>query len=94
MYINPDMSDEENFDYNHEYALVNVTIKNGSEYSCKVENVARKGSKDNPLSRQERIDKFIDCTGGYFDLPRATSAIEMLENLENIRNIKELLELL
>lgn len=71
---------------------VRVKLRDGREYSYKVENV--KGSPGNPLSDGELNSKFIDCASRALNGKDLLKSLELLQHFEEIQNIEEIMELI
>jgi 2-methylcitrate dehydratase PrpD len=71
---------------------VMVKLKNGSEYTYRVEKV--KGTAGNPLSDNELASKFRDCASFVLNSTEANKVLELLYHLEELENIIGLMELI
>jgi 2-methylcitrate dehydratase PrpD len=71
---------------------VMVKLKNGSEYTCRVEKV--KGSVGNPLSDNELTSKFRDCASSILNSKETNKVLELLYHLEDLENITGLMKLI
>lgn len=73
---------------------VKLTLKDGSVYEEKV--IDSLGSQNNPLTREQRIEKFKECCS--YSRKKLTEAeidriIELIDDLENLDDMTELYEL-
>lgn len=68
-----------------------VKLKDGGEYSYKVEKV--KGTASNPLSDAELESKFRDCASLALNTKRIDKTLELLHHLENLEDMTELMEI-
>jgi len=71
-------------------AVVEVSTRDGRVFSQKVE--YPKGDPQNPLSRQEFSDKFINLTEGILPIERSTSMLGRILELEEIERVNQLFE--
>ena len=71
-------------------AIVGVSTRDGRVFSQKVE--YPKGDPQNPLSRQEFSDKFINLTEGILPIERSTSMLGRILELEEIERVNQLFE--
>ena len=71
-------------------AIVEVSTRDGRVFSQKVE--YPKGDPQNPLSRQEFSDKFINLTEGILPIERSTSMLGRILELEEVERIDQLFE--
>jgi 2-methylcitrate dehydratase PrpD len=75
--------------------IVCILTKEGRQYSKKVN--YRRGSRQNPLSREEIIDKFLYCAGfSASHLPDGISEriIRIIDELERVTDMEELIRLI
>ena len=71
---------------------VTIVLKDGEKYSCKVKKP--KGDPENPLSEEERLTKFINCSTMApipIDVERVLEIIDNVESLEDINRLMEIL---
>jgi 2-methylcitrate dehydratase PrpD len=71
-------------------AIVEVSTRDGRVFSQKVE--YPKGDPQNPLSREEFSDKFINLTEGILPIERSTSMLGRILELEEIERVNQLFE--
>lgn len=71
-------------------AIVEVSTRDGRVFSQKVE--YPKGDPQNPLSRQEFSDKFINLTEGILPIERSTSMLGRILELEEVERVDQLFE--
>lgn len=74
---------------------VRILTKQGREFSKTVKH--RRGSKENPLNREEIVEKFLYCTRcSSVSFGKATPKliIQMIDNLEQVKEMEELVQLL
>jgi len=69
-----------------------VRLRNGAEYSRKVE--VPKGDPENPLTDEEISAKFIDCTRSVLSQTKIEKALEMVARLESLKKISQLMKLI
>ncbi len=72
--------------------LASALLKNGSTVSA--ECTAFRGSAANPMSRDERLVKVLDCFNRALSDADTQRTLEMLENLENVADVAELMAVL
>ena len=48
----------------------------------------------NPLSREERVNKFMDCVKGVLSKREADRCLDIIEHLEEVKNISHLTDIL
>ena len=79
---------------NHDSADAKVTalLKDGS--SAAAECRGFRGSARNPMSREERMDKVIDCIGRVLTDQDADRLVSLIEGLENVADISEIMDLI
>jgi 2-methylcitrate dehydratase PrpD len=72
------------------WVIARAFLKDGRvvEETCK----EFRGSPANPMTRDERLAKFIDCTSEAWSTDRQEKAIEAVENLERPGQLKVILE--
>jgi 2-methylcitrate dehydratase PrpD len=73
-------------------AIVEVTLTDGTQLSDRVEAV--RGTVENPMSREEVVDKVRDLIAPVLGLPICTKLIETVLSLEKVKDIRELRPLL
>lgn len=84
-------SDKGEKDYYKPFSIVKITLKNGKEYSHRVE--VPEGSPQKRLSREKLIQKFEDCCKLVFTEGRIKTIIGILKDLEKLPAINKLLDL-
>ncbi|MBI4596167.1 MAG: MmgE/PrpD family protein [Candidatus Tectomicrobia bacterium] len=72
--------------------IVTVKLKSGKELKKEVKNP--KGSPQDPLSKEQLMDKFIDCVNLVLPSRRGEQAAEFINKLEKLSNISELMKIL
>lgn len=81
--INNDMKEDE--------AIGTVILKDGSQHTVRVEHAT--GSIENPMTREQLIDKFNSLTEPIIGQDQARRIIDKVEDFENRANIKEIISL-
>ena len=76
----------------HLSAKIKIILKNGLTYSSTID--FPKGSPNNPMSKENLIEKFTDCARICLPANKIVLILNMIENIESLRNISELMELL
>ena len=71
---------------------VTITMKDGRKFTKSVEKV--RGSPENPLTRDELMDKYRGCASRVLKGERLERSITVLENLEKIPAAKEVIDAL
>jgi len=71
---------------------VTITMKDGRKFTKSVDMV--RGSAENPLTRDELVDKYRGCASRVLKGERLERSIAALENLENIPTAKDLIDAL
>ena len=69
-----------------------ATLKDGR--SVEAECRGFRGSSQNPMSREERMDKVIDCIGRVLTDQDTSRLISMIEDLENVPDISVIMDLI
>ena len=69
-----------------------IKMKDGSVYNSQVDYA--KGSIENPMTAEERIDKFQSLASGVLPDEKRATIISMVDKLEELKDISELCELL
>ncbi|HET7160648.1 MAG TPA: MmgE/PrpD family protein [Burkholderiales bacterium] len=77
-------------DFDRMYAIVKVTMKNGSQYSNKVERLS--GWVGNPLTREQRLTKFHSCARRVLNPEDATRVVELVERLDTLATVNEIMD--
>ena len=73
-------------------AIVEVTLTDGTQLSDRVEAV--RGTVENPMSREEVVDKVRDLIAPVLGAPTCNKLIETVLSLEKVKDIRELRPLL
>ena len=73
-------------------AKVTALLKDGR--SAEAECRSFRGSARNPMSREERMDKVIDCVGRVLTDQDADRLVSLIEDLENVSDISEIMGLI
>ena len=73
-------------------AIVEVTLADGTQFSDRVEDV--RGTVENPMSREEVVDKVRDLIAPVIGLPNCNKLIETVLSLEKVKDLRELRPLL
>jgi 2-methylcitrate dehydratase PrpD len=71
---------------------VEVTTKDGDSYRLKID--GPKGERSNPLTKQEKEDKFRRQVGPYLGFEKTEQAIGVISNLEAMKDLSDLASLL
>ena len=69
-----------------------ATLKDGRSVEAECRNF--RGSSQNPMSREERMDKVIDCIGRVRPDQDTSRLISMIEDLENVPDISVIMALI
>lgn len=69
-------------------ATVVVYLKDGRKLEARVEKA--RGNPENPMSRQEVQDKYLDCCSGVLEQRSIEKSLTLLADLENLETIGEL----
>jgi len=73
-------------------AIVEVTLTDGTQLSDRVEAV--RGTVENPMSREEVVDKVRDLIAPVMGMPTCNKLIDTVLSLEKVKDIRELRPLL
>jgi 2-methylcitrate dehydratase PrpD len=73
-------------------AIVEVTLTDGTQLSDRVEDV--RGTVENPMSREEVVDKVRDLIAPVMGIPTCNKLIDTVLSLEKVKDIRELRPLL
>ncbi|MEM0240305.1 MAG: MmgE/PrpD family protein [Candidatus Nezhaarchaeales archaeon] len=73
-------------------AKVRVALRNGEVYEKVVESA--KGSPENPLSKDELINKFMDLASLKVSLEKSKELVNVIMKLEKLNSVNELIEVL
>jgi|KNS12BottometaT_FD_k123_73265_2 2-methylcitrate dehydratase PrpD len=79
---------------NQDSADVKVTALLKDGRSAEAECRGFRGSARNPMSREERMDKVIDCVGRVLTDQDADRLVSLIEDLENVADISEIMDLI
>ena len=79
---------------NQDSAVVKVTALLKDGRSAEAECRGFRGSAQNPMSREERMDKVIDCVGRVLTDQDADRLVSLIEDLENVADISEIMDLM
>ena len=79
---------------NQDSADVKVTALLKDGRSAEAECRGFRGSARNPMSREERMDKVIDCVGRVLTDQDADRLVSLIEDLENVADISEIMDLM
>jgi len=79
---------------NQDSADVKVTALLKDGRSAEAECRGFRGSARNPMSREERMDKVIDCVGRVLTHQDANRLVSLIEDLENVADISEIMDLI
>lgn len=79
---------------NQDSADVKVTALLKDGRSAEAECRGFRGSARNPMSREERMDKIIDCVGRVLTDQDADRLVSLIEDLENVADISEIMDLI
>jgi 2-methylcitrate dehydratase PrpD len=71
---------------------VTITMKDGRKLTKTVNEV--RGSPENPMTRDELLEKYRGCASRVFDRERLDRSITALENLEKVPTAKDLIDAL
>src|SRR5688572_27563570 len=71
---------------------VTITMKDGRKFTKTVNKV--RGSPENPMTRDELLDKYRGCASRVLDSERLERSIVALENLDKVPTAKELMDAL
>ena len=90
LYIRPDLRGVESSASNA--CTLKVRMKSGEEYIKSVDR--SKGSTENPLSREERENKFRDCAKAVLPKSHIDRCLDLIEHLEELKTISPLAEII
>ena len=79
---------------NQDSADVKVTALLKDGRSAEAECRGFRGSARNPMRREERMDKVIDCVGRVLTHQDANRLVSLIEDLENVADISEMMDLM
>ena len=79
---------------NQDSADVKVTALLKDGRSAEAECRSFRGSARNPMSREERMDKVIDCVGRMLTDQDADRLVSLIEDLGNVADISEIMDLI
>jgi len=93
MYVPPELQRRDKVD--DSYTIITVELLGGQKYSLKLDNTTIKGFPNNPLSREELLEKYWDCANySRITEKQINHSIELIEHLEQVENITELMDTL
>jgi len=90
MYVHPDLQTKESL--THEFTLVTVRLKDGTECSLKISK--GQGSMSTPLREEEIVSKYKQCAQSLLNEDNIERSIRLIRNFENLDNVKELMRIL
>jgi 2-methylcitrate dehydratase PrpD len=90
LYIRPDLKGVESSASNA--CTLKVRMRSGVEYTKSVDK--NKGSAQNPLSKEELVNKFRDCVGGVLSESQIDRCLDLIEHMEKLQKISELTEII
>jgi len=71
---------------------VSIVMDDGREFKCRID--IPKGEPENPMTKEEVIDKFVILAEPVIGNSKAQEVIEIIDKLEQIKNLNELTEML
>lgn len=89
LYIRPDLKGVESSASNA--CTLKVRLRNGKEYIKSVDK--NRGSAQNPLSREERVNKFRDCVKGVLSQNEVDRCLNLVEHMEELKTICQLTDI-
>jgi len=69
-----------------------IRTKNGKQYSMRVTQYETKGHPDNPMTEEELLAKYRDCTGYVLSEASIKTSTDILRNLESLDSISKLID--
>jgi len=90
LYIRPDLKGVESSASN--VCTLKVRLRNGEEYIKSVDK--NKGSAQNPLSKEERVNKFKDCAKGVLLKSQVEQCLNLMEHMEELKTICQLTDVI
>ncbi len=93
MSVHPDLTDPSSF-LEKEFSEVRVTTRDGRQLEQRVDRIANRGSRGNPVDLALISAKFEDCVRGHPRQDAALRARDLLSNLERLDDIGQAMELL
>jgi 2-methylcitrate dehydratase PrpD len=79
-------------EYPRRETIVEVTLNSGEKLTERVEAV--RGTAENPMTRQEVVNKCRDLTSSIIGASNAAKLIDRVLNLESVKDVRELRPLL
>lgn len=73
-------------------AEVHITLNDGRKLSKRID--LPKGEVENPVSRDELIMKFANCTDGYFEEDTKGKVVNKILRIDQVDNIEDLISML
>ncbi|GAH78188.1 unnamed protein product, partial [marine sediment metagenome] len=90
LYIRPDLKGAESSASNA--CTLKVRLRNGEEYIKSVDK--NRGSTQNPLSKEERVNKFRDCANGVLSQSQIDRCLNLVEHMEELKTICQLTDII
>jgi aconitate decarboxylase len=78
-------------DFDRMHCIVTVTLKDGARHSERMQKVS--GWIGQPLTREERLQKFHSCARRVLDRPAADSVVELVDSLERLGDVREIMHI-
>lgn len=72
-------------------SIITIKMKDGREFLKRVD--AAKGSPENPLSKEEIVKKYRDCSEPVIGREKVDRSIDMIWNLDKIEDINQLMDM-
>lgn len=72
-------------------SIITIKMKDGREFLKRVD--AAKGSPENPLSKEEIVEKYRDCSEPVIGREKVDRSIDMIWNLDKIEDINQLMDM-
>lgn len=89
LYIRSDLTDIESSASNA--CTLMVRLRNGEKFTKSVDK--NKGTSQNPLSKEEHVNKFKDCTKDVLPDNRIDKCLDMIEHMEELQKISQLADI-
>lgn len=90
LYIRPDLKGIESSASNA--CTLKVRLRNGEEYTKSVDK--NKGTAQNPLSKEERVNKFRNCAKVVLSESQTDRCLDLIEHLEKLHEISQLTDVM
>jgi 2-methylcitrate dehydratase PrpD len=90
MVVHPELRGDHTFLQN-EFTDVSLELAAGGRVECRVYRVNNRGSRGRPITPEELKKKFVECTDGYLDAPKAGHAFEVIAGLEAVKDVREIM---